>query len=217
MYAKTSINEYSSDTFTAKTKQKHYVAKKRVYAPIFTVQKVVKNQNGRTRYQLTNGNYITANQENVNYLYWQGKYYQQLHVIHPYGTYEYKSKTFAKKNRVKLHHQGETLKVKRVVQNGLTTRYQLTNGNYISGNKQWTAVNAWSTPKKVQAQGAINVYKTANLTGKVKHYAAKNKQVFTIKGFDYSNGFANQGYTLRYKVAGGYISGNPKLVKIVEK
>ena len=216
VYAKTSINEYSSDTFTAKGKKKHYAAKNRVYAPIFTVKKVVTNKNGRDRYLLDNGRYITANTANVNYLYWQGDSYKQLYVIHPTGTYEYKSATFAKKNRVKLHHQGEVLKVKKVIHHGLTTRYQLTNGNYVSGNKQWTSPNKWSFPKRVKAVGAINVYKTANLTGKVKHYKAKSHQVFTVKGFDYSHGFENRGYTKRYKVSGGYISANPKIVKEVK-
>lgn len=216
VYAKTSINEYSSDTFTEKGKKKHYVAKNRVYAPIFTVKKVVTNKNGRDRYLLDNGRYITANTANVNYLYWQSDSYKQLYVIHPQGTYEYKSATFAKKNRVKLHHQGEVLKVKKVIYHGLTTRYQLTNGNYVSGNKQWTSPNKWSFPKRVKAVGAINVYKTANLTGKVKHYKAKSHQVFTVKGFDYSHGFGNRGYTKRYKVSGGYISANPKIVKEVK-
>lgn len=216
VYAKTSINEYSSDTFTEKGKKKHYVAKNRVYAPIFTVKKVVTNKNGRDRYLLDNGRYITANTANINYLYWQSDSYKQLYVIHPQGTYEYKSATFAKKNRVKLHHQGEVLKVKKVIHHGLTTRYQLTNGNYVSGNKQWTSPNKWSFPKRVKAVGAINVYKTPNLTGKVKHYKAKSHQVFTVKGLDYSHGFENRGYSKRYKVGSGYISANPKIVKEVK-
>lgn len=214
VYAKTALNEYSSPLFTSRTKRNHYVKKARVYAPSFTVKKVVTNANGRSRYLLTNGRYITANSNNVGLLYWQGNYHQ-LYVVNPRGTYEYKSVRFNHANRVRIRKQGEKLAVKKVVHHGLTTRYQLTNGNYVSGNKQWTAVNKWRVPKVVQAKTALNRYADSNLRHRNKHYQAKTK--FKVIGFDYSNGFQNKGYTLRYKVAGGYISGNSRLVRIINR
>lgn len=215
VYAKTSINEYKHATFKVSERMKHYKDKNRVYAPIFTVVGEAKSSAGRLRYKLSNGHYITANEVNVNNLYWQSNY-KKLYVIHPLGTYEYKTATFSKKNRVKLHHQNEQLVVKKVIKHGLTTRYQLANGNYISGNKQWTSTNKWQMPTIVEARGPLNRYSEVDLKHKNKHFSTKSHARFVVKGFDYSNGFKNKHNTLRYKVAGGYISGNPKLVKIIK-
>ncbi|WP_082622305.1 DUF5776 domain-containing protein [Levilactobacillus senmaizukei] len=67
-------------------------------------------------------------------------------------------------------------------------------------------------PKRVQAKTAINRYGTANLTKKNKHFAKKS--TFTIKGWAYSNtNNFRKGDTLRYKVAGGYITGNSRFIK----
>lgn len=92
---------------------------------------------------------------------------------------------------------------------------QLSNGKYISANKKLVIAGKYTMPKRVQAKTAINRYGTVNLTKKNKHFA-KNS-TFTVKGWAYSN--ANnfrKGDTLRYKVAGGYITANAHLVKTLK-
>jgi len=220
IYSKKAIYLYKNATFNKSQRLASYAKKTRVEAPVFTVTSEAKSKNGALRYKVTTEagktGYVTANSAYTAPLYWAGNY-KTLYVINPAGTYEYKSTKFSKSNRVKLLKQSTVVKVKKVVKSGLTTRYLLTNGNYISGNKEWTSPTKPTKPAKVQNKGALNLYSYVNLKHEIKHYKASSKHVFTVKKWDYSNGRAqHKGNTLRYKVAGGYISGNTKLVKSVK-
>lgn len=218
VYAKKALNLYSKPTFSTKNRVTGYAKKTRIYAPIFTVNGTAKSANGVLRYKVTTESgkkgYITANDSYTAPLYWQGGY-SKLYVINPAGTYAYKTQTFNKSHRATLLKQGTAVKVTKVINSGLTTRYQLTNGTYISGNKQWTSPTKPTFPAKVANRGALNLYSDKNLTHKIKHYSTKH--IFTVQKWDYSNGRAqHKGNALRYKVAGGYISGNSALVKAVK-
>ncbi|MGL0748495.1 DUF5776 domain-containing protein [Secundilactobacillus paracollinoides] len=218
VYAKKALNLYSKPTFSTKNRVTGYAKKTRIYAPIFTINGTAKSANGVLRYKVTTESgkkgYITANDSYTAPLYWQGGY-SKLYVINPAGTYAYKTQTFNKSHRATLLKQGTAVKVTKVIKSGLTTRYQLTNGTYISGNKQWTSPTKPTFPAKVANRGALNLYSDKNLTHKIKHYSTKH--VFTVQKWDYSNGRAqHKGNALRYKVAGGYISGNSALVKAVK-
>lgn len=220
VYAKKALYLYSKPTFSKTNRVTGYAKKTRIYAPIFTVKSTTTSANGVLRYKVTTENgksgYITANSAYTAPLYWKGNY-SKLYVINPSGTYAYKSQTFKKANRVKLLKQSTSVKVVKVIKYGLTTRYKLANGTYISGNKQWTSPTKPTFPTKVTNRSALNLYSDKNLTHKVKHYTSKTKHVFTVKKWDYSHGRAqHKGNTLRYKVAGGYISGNSSLVKTVK-
>jgi hypothetical protein len=72
-------------------------------------------------------------------LYWQAKH-SKVYALNKTGLYEYKSATLSKKNQVKHVKKGQALRVKKVVKHGSTTRFQLTNGHYITGNKQFTTL-----------------------------------------------------------------------------
>ncbi|WP_225426636.1 DUF5776 domain-containing protein, partial [Levilactobacillus tongjiangensis] len=65
---------------------------------------------------------------------------QRVVVFNPKGTYEYQQTTFSHAKRVKHLKQGTVVHVKRLVRRGVMTRYQLTNGTYLTGNKQWVSV-----------------------------------------------------------------------------
>ncbi|KRL21235.1 DUF5776 domain-containing protein [Lentilactobacillus kisonensis] len=139
VYAKKSLYSYKSVNFTKNNRVKKYVVKSRMTAPTFTVIAKAKSANGTARYKLSDGTYITANKKYVANLYWQTKH-SNLYVTNKTGLYEYKSTTLSKKNQVKHVKKGQALQVKKVVKHGATTRFQLTNGNYITGNKQFTSL-----------------------------------------------------------------------------
>ena len=72
-------------------------------------------------------------------------------------------------------------------------------------------------PKRVQAKTTLNRYDNVNLTKRNKHYTKKSHATFKVKGWKYSNAHDfSKGYTLRYQVAGGYISGNRQFVSILK-
>ncbi len=67
----------------------------------------------------------------------------------------------------------------------------------------------------VPVKKSINRYKTVNLSGKNKHLQKGSK--IKIKNYDYSNRHdVNKTGALRYRVIGGYITGNSKYVKVIK-
>lgn len=84
------------------------------------------------RFQLTNGLWVTANKDFVNNLYYtpSGKVKTVQSVR---GTYRYKDLAF--KQKVDGFSKGTKFDVVKVVKYGHTSRLQLGNGMYISGNK----------------------------------------------------------------------------------
>lgn len=68
-------------------------------------------------------------------------------------------------------------------------------------------------PRFATAKHAINRYQNANLTKRNRHLNKGTK--VKIKGYDYShaNDVTKTG-ALRYQIAGGYITGNAKFVKV---
>ncbi len=71
--------------------------------------------------------------------------------------------------------------------------------------------------KMVKAKGAINVYRDVNLTKKARHYTKKAKKSFKVKRWEYSQANRmNKKGALRYQVAGGYITGNSKYLRVIK-
>jgi len=105
--------------------------------------------------------------------------------------------------------------VTKLVKDGDTTRYQLANGTYVTGNQRYVTTDKPQWVTRVKAEGGRNLYSDVDLTHRLKHY--RKGHIFTVKGWDYSYGH-NQliSGTKRYKISGGYITGNPKLVKIIK-
>ena len=217
IYATKKISLYSSPTFTNSTRKTWYANKSRMNRPMFKVIGTATSQNGVKRYKIRDLNgkgttgYVTANVNYVTPLYYATKQ-NKITVINPKGLNAYTNKSLTGK---KTHYkQGQVLKVTKIVNHNLTTRFVLSNGKYISANKKLVIAGKYVMPNRVQVKTAINRYGTANLTKKNKHIAKGT--ALKVTGWAYSN--ANnfrKGDTLRYKVAGGYITANSKLINAI--
>ncbi|MCT3390843.1 MAG: exo-alpha-sialidase [Lactobacillus sp.] len=133
------LYRYNNVNFSKANRIKHYAKKSITKAPVFTVVATTKSSNGALRYQLSDGSYITTKAGYVTKLYNQAKI-KTLRVINPKGTWEYKSSKLTKKSAVKHLKKSKVVKVKKLVRKGTATRYQLTNGHYVTGNKQFVKV-----------------------------------------------------------------------------
>ncbi|MCV3741338.1 DUF5776 domain-containing protein [Lentilactobacillus hilgardii] len=130
------LYRYNSVNFSKANRIKYYAKKSITKAPVFTVVATTKSSNGALRYQLSDGSYITTKAGYVTKLYNQAKV-KTLRVINPKGTWEYRSSKLTKKSAVKHLKQNKVVKVKKLIRKGTATRYQLTNGHYVTGNKQF--------------------------------------------------------------------------------
>lgn len=137
IYAKRGLYHYASPTFTRTQRLSFVKQQPRVKAATFKVVDTATSTTGKLRYRLADGTYITANPNFVANLYWQGTRYRKLRVTNPQGTYLYATTRFSTPNRRTHLKKGKTVTVRRVIHTGMTTRYQLTSGQYITGNKQW--------------------------------------------------------------------------------
>jgi len=219
IYATKKLGLYSSPTFTKKALKATYANKSRMNRPIFKVIGTATSKTGAKRYQVQDLNgkgttgYVTAKVGYTAPLYY-AKRQSQITVINPNGLNAYSNKSLTSK--ATHYKQDQVLKVKKIVTHNLTTRFVLSNGTYISANKKLVIAGKYTMPKRVQAKMAVNRYDTANLTNRNRHYPRKAHATFTVKGWAYSN--ANnfrKGDTLRYKVAGGYITGNKQFVRVI--
>lgn len=224
VYAINKIGLYSSKNFSKTSRLTWYSKKPRIYRPMFVVTGYARSKAGVLRYKVRDVNhlsktrgktgYITASWKYIRPVYYASKH-TTLTVINPRGVNAYKEANLT--GKVKNYKQGSVLKVKKFVNHNLTTRYVLTNGDYVTGNRKLVKMGRHAVPKKVKAKGAINRYSNVGLTKKNHHYSAKTHKTFKVYGFDYSNGHNLKRHgTLRYRVAGGYITGNTKLVRIIK-
>jgi len=219
IYATKKIHLYSSPTFTKQAVKTTYAKKSRLNRPMFKVIGTATSKNGVKRYQVQDLNgkgtvgYVTAKAGYTAPLYY-AKQQGKITVINPNGLNAYSNKSLT--GKATHYKQGQVLKVKQIVSHNLTTRFVLSNGTYVSANKKLVIAGKYTTPKRVQAKTAVNRYGTANLTNRNRHYPKKAHATFTVKGWPYSNvNNFRKGDTLRYKIAGGYITGNKQFVRII--
>lgn len=222
VYALKKVYLYQKPTFKKSQRKAGYISKPRVYRPMFVVTGYARSTNGVLRYKLRDVNHLTKNRRKTGYItarwaYIRPVYYQSKHktliVINPRGVNEYRAADLS--GKVRNFKQGQVLHVKKFVHHNLTTRYVLTNGHYITGNRKLVQMGRKSFPKAVKAKTAINRYTTVNLTHKNKHY--RKGKVFKVRAINYShaNSVTHHG-TMRYKVIGGYITANRHFVKVVK-
>lgn len=134
VYAKRGLYLYKSATFATKNRVKAYAKKTRAKAPTFKILGTARSANGVLRYKVKGG-YITANKNYVAGLYYALNT-KSIKVLSAAGINSYKTAKLSKSDRVKHYRKNTILKVKRIVKQGKVTRYQLTNGRYVSANKQ---------------------------------------------------------------------------------
>ncbi|MDM5045720.1 DUF5776 domain-containing protein [Levilactobacillus brevis] len=210
IYGKRALYTYKNATFKKNQRVSHYAQKSKAYAPIFEVVGTVKSTSGHLRYKLADGTYVTANADYVGALYWQGMY-QKLYVTNPKGTNAYDGTRFAQATKQKHYRQGTALTVVKQTQVGQTTRYELTNGTYVTGNKQWVSPTKPRLVKQVKVKRTIRLYRDVNGSTFIKRI--KPGKTLTVTGWDYSHGRNPRlSGTLRYRVAGGYITANRQFV-----
>lgn len=144
VYAIKPIYMYSSPTFTKSDRIAKYPKQKRINRPMFVITGYDRSNNGALRFKVRDINegtknygktgYITAKRAYVLNLYYRSMpKNSQITVIAKGGVNAYKTTSLTGKTA--QYKKGTRLHVKKLVKHNLTTRYQLTNGRYVSANK----------------------------------------------------------------------------------
>ncbi|GEO66533.1 amidase family protein [Levilactobacillus spicheri] len=110
-----------------------YRAHSRATAPSFKVLAVM-TRNGQRVYRVKGG-YLRAGKA-VHDQYYR-RTTKQLRVIATKGVYEYRTAQLKRTQRQQHRKQHATLRVKKLVTRGNVTRYQLTNGHFVTANRQF--------------------------------------------------------------------------------
>ena len=136
---------YRNANFKKSQRIATYPKAKRVNRPMFVVLDYAKSNGGALRYKVRDVNhgkktagkigYITANPKYVVNVYYKTMpKSHKITVINKKGIHTYKHVNLT--GRVKTFKKGTHITVKRFVKHNLTTRYQLSNGTYITANKK---------------------------------------------------------------------------------
>lgn len=110
----------------------------KTYKPLtqLHVKRLVKSGSSKvTRFELTNGLYITASKDYINNLYYTNAKKRVKVVKSVRGTGKYTSKKFDDKHLKQKYVAGTEFDVVKVVTVGEVSRLLLADGTYISGNK----------------------------------------------------------------------------------
>ncbi|MFD1124064.1 DUF5776 domain-containing protein [Lentilactobacillus raoultii] len=145
VYATKKIGLYKGTHFTKANRLTWYPKQKRVNRPMFVVTGYKRAANGAMRYKVRDVNhgrktlgkkgYITASQKYVVPVYYASvPKAKKIIVISTKGVNAYKSANLS--GKVKHYKKGAHLTVKKLVKHNLTTRYQLSNGKYVTANKK---------------------------------------------------------------------------------
>lgn len=144
VYAVKKIYMYKSPNFNKSNRKVRYNKSQRTKRPMFVVTGFARSNNGALRYRVRDVNHQTKNDGKKGYITASTKYvvpvyYQSvpksrvIKVINSKGIHAYKNRNLTA--RVRSYKKNTRLHVKKIVKHNLTTRYQLTNGRYITGNK----------------------------------------------------------------------------------
>lgn len=145
VYATKSIYMYKHANFKKNQRIAKYPKAKRVNRPMFVVTDYARSNNGTLRYKVKDVNHHSKTAGKVGYITTSRKYVVKVYyasmpknkkvtVISKKGVNAYKHANLTKK--VKNYKTGSHLKVKKIVKHNLTTRYELSNGYYITANKK---------------------------------------------------------------------------------
>uniref|UniRef100_UPI00403F6BC5 DUF5776 domain-containing protein n=1 Tax=Lentilactobacillus hilgardii TaxID=1588 RepID=UPI00403F6BC5 len=137
---------YKNSRFASSNRLAWYPKQKRTKRPMFVVTGYARSTNGTLRYKVRDVNhgrkaagktgYITASRKYVVPVYYATMpKNKMINVISKKGIYAYKYANLTGKAK---HYKTffQPLTVKRLVKHNLTTRYQLSNGLYITANKK---------------------------------------------------------------------------------
>ncbi|GHP14760.1 hypothetical protein YK48G_21850 [Lentilactobacillus fungorum] len=222
VYSLKKIYLYQNKTFKKADRIVGYAKKPRINRPMFVVTGYAYSNSGRLRYQVRDVNhhsrtagkkgYITAQWAYVRPVYYRSAH-KTLTVINPRGVNEYKNKNLT--GKVKNFKQGTQLRVKHFVTHHLTTRYQLTNGHYVTGNRKLVISEKQKQIIKIKAKQTIYRYNTANFNKRTKKI--KKGTTLKVKKWEYSHPYSTTTFgAKRYQITGGFVTANPKFVKILK-
>ncbi|APR07655.1 hypothetical protein FAM21834_01537 [Lentilactobacillus parabuchneri] len=136
---------YKTANFTKNQRIARYPKQKRINRPMFVITDYARSKGGALRYKVRDVNhksksagkigYITAHHKYVVQAYYQSvPKNKKITVIGTNGIHAYKNETLTR--RAKSYKKGTHLRVKKIVKHNLTTRYQLSNGYYVTANKK---------------------------------------------------------------------------------
>lgn len=213
------IGFYRRPTFTNKNRITWFAKAPRTRQPQFVVIGKATSKYGVARYRVRNVNPHSKTYRLTGYVTTRAAYVEptyvpkdtkakRITVINPQGINGYGRVNLTQKQ--KHYRQGQQLQVKRIVTHNLTTRFQLPNGQYVTANRQWIQTGRHASPRKITTKHTIWRYRDVNFQKKTHHY--RRHQQLRILGWDYSD----HG-TLRYRVAGEYITANTRWVKVVKR
>lgn len=143
VYATKKVGLYRTKNFSNQSRIQWYAKTKRANRPMFVVTGFATSKNGNLRYKVRDVNhqsktagktgYITAKKSYVTSVYYATKQ-PRIKVINARGINAYSQKSL---KTVRHHYRkGQTLKIRKIVQYHKTTRFQLTNGQYVTANKK---------------------------------------------------------------------------------
>lgn len=143
VYALKTLYLYQQPTFKKRQRIVKYRKTKRTQRPMFVVTGYANSKAGLRRYRVRDVNhhsktagktgYITARAAFVTPVYYH-QTAKKIKVINPSGVNVYRNLKLTK--QVKHVKHGQTLKVTAVKQYHLTTRFTLSNGQYVTANKK---------------------------------------------------------------------------------
>lgn len=115
-----------------------YAKQKRTKRPMFKVVKKTQNSDGQSVFAVKairsgQTGYLTASRQSVVNAYYQTTP-KTIKVIATKGINQYQAKQLTG-NKMAVS-KGRTLRVKKLIKVGLTSRFELTNGHYVSANKK---------------------------------------------------------------------------------
>lgn len=209
-----SLALYRKPNFSKNSKLNSFAKMPQMRQAQFQVLGVVKAKNGRLRFHVKDINKHSKTYKRTGYITAAKSFVQtadyttftkRVTVINAKGLNSYKSSKLT--GKVKHHYrQGQVLKIKRLIHRGQSFSFMLTNGSYVTANRQQVKAGKVRFPKSVKTKHRISLYSEAEL--KHRKHSINVNSTLKITGWDYS-----QHGTLRYRVAGGYITANHNLVK----
>ncbi|GEP23464.1 DUF5776 domain-containing protein [Lentilactobacillus diolivorans] len=145
VYATKKIGLYKNANFKKSQRVAWYPKQKRVNRPMFVVTGYKRAANGALRYRVRDVNHARKTAGKIGYITVSRKYVvpvyyasvpksKKITVISKKGVNAYKSANLT--GKAKHYKKGVRLTVKKLVKHNLTTRYQLSNGKYITANKK---------------------------------------------------------------------------------
>lgn len=145
VYATKKIYMYKHATFKKSQRIATYPKAARTNRPMFVIVGYDRSNGGALRYKVRDVNhnkktagkvgYITANRKYVVNVYYKSMPKNKtITVISKKGVHAYKNKNLT--GKTKSYKKGTHLKVKKFIGHNLTTRYQLSNGYYVTANKK---------------------------------------------------------------------------------